>query len=679
MSGISALGLGSGLELSSLVEQLVEAQRAPLESRLDNKQGQFSARLSAYGLLRSAMSSFQSSLNSLSSSDQFFSQQTSTSDPSIISVSADKDAAAINTTIEVQALAKQHSLASQSFSSIDATIDPGDITIAFGTTDYVVGTDTYNSFTLNPTQASHTITVSAANNNTTLSGLRDYINENDFGVNANIVNDGSGYRLLLSSASTGADKSMEVTVSDMGSNLASFAFNSTATNMDQTVAAQDASLTIDGLSVTSDTNSISDAIEGLTLNLKKAEPGTDVSISVSQSSNAGKAGIEDFVDTYNNLMKTISDLSGYNTVTESGGILIGDSSVRTIQSSLRSLITTPGSELTGSIQSLADMGITTQLNGQLSIDSAALTAALENNPDGVASVFAPSTTATDDLVSLVSSTTDTVAGSYAVNITQIATRGTLNGASVLPADLSVSPVVVDANNDSLEIKVDGISANTVLIPQASYTDGDTLAAVIQSQINADTELLANDVSVLVTYDSVNQRFDISSSRYGSASKVEFVNVDTNTATTLGFSAGSGTDGVDVAGTINGVSATGSGQKLTSDAGSSQGLSLLIDGGATGDRGSVIFATGFTAALDSLITNMLEDDGLINAREDGLQASLDDISDQREDLELRMAAFEARMVAQFSAMDALVASLQTTSEFLGSQLASLPGAINNNRR
>ncbi len=679
MAGISALGIGSGLELSSLVDQLVAAQRAPVDNRLNTNQGKFNSQLSAFGLLRSSLASFQSAFSGLATQDNFFSQSVSSSDPNILTASASSNAAAINARIDVQAVAKSHSLASQTFSSIDATVDAGDITISFGTTDYDSGTDAYNSFTLNPLQATQTITVSAANSNNTLSGLRDHINDNDFGVKANIVNDGTGFRLLLSSDSTGLKNSLQVSVSDMGSNLASFAFNATATNMQQTVAAQDALFSIDGLAVSSDSNTITNAIDGLTINLQKASPGTEISLEVKKSTTAGKAAIEDFVDTYNNLLTTVRDLSGFNAVTETGGILIGDSSVRTIESSLRGLITSPISQLSGSVQALADLGITTQVTGKLSIDSSKLSAALSSDPAGVAAVFAPAGTPSDALVAFSGSTVDTQAGNYALTISQIATQGRLNAASVLPADFSVTPLVIDADNDSLVIKLDGITSDSILIPPGSYNNGDTLAAVIQSQINADAALKNDGVSALVSYDSINNRFDITSARYGSASKVELVNTDTNSAAQLGFAAGSGTDGVAVAGTINGQSATGSGQTLTSDVGASKGLAVNITGGAIGSRGSLVFSTGFIASLDAAISNMLEDDGLINAREDGLQTSLDDISAQREALELRMEPFEARLVAQFSAMDALVSSLQTTSNFLTSQLANLPGAFSRNSR
>jgi flagellar hook-associated protein 2 len=296
----------------------------------------------------------------------------------------------------------------------------------------------------------------------------------------------------------------------------------------------------------------------------------------------------------------------------------------------------------------------------------------------VAAVFASAATPSDSQVAFNASSSSTKAGSYEVNITQLASQGVVNGASVLPADFFAAPLVINSSNDSLTIKLDGISSNEVLIPLGSYNNGDTLAAVIQSQINADTALSAAGTSVVVTYDSANNRFDVTSARYGSASKVEFINVDTSSAADLGFAAGPGTDGVDVAGTINGLSATGNGQKLSSDLGDSNGLSLNITGGTTGARGTVDFSTGFVNALGRQMDSLLADNGLIDARENGLQSSIDDLGEQRTTLNSRMVTYEARLVAQFSAMDALVASLQTTGNFLSSQLANLPGAISLNR-
>ncbi|MBL4566796.1 MAG: flagellar filament capping protein FliD, partial [Porticoccus sp.] len=150
---------------------------------------------------------------------------------------------------------------------------------------------------------------------------------------------------------------------------------------------------------------------------------------------------------------------------------------------------------------------------------------------------------------------------------------------------------------------------------------------------------------------------------------------------LGLSVIAGTNGLDVTGTIGGVAALGSGQFLAGAVGSdAEGLKLLIQGGVTGDRGTVDFSRGIAHQLDALITNFLKADGALDSRTDGIQDRIEDIEDRRERLDFRMEALEARYRAQFNALDSLLAQLQTTGDFLTQQLAALPKAgslLNNN--
>ena len=196
---------------------------------------------------------------------------------------------------------------------------------------------------------------------------------------------------------------------------------------------------------------------------------------------------------------------------------------------------------------------------------------------------------------------------------------------------------------------------------------------MQAQINGDVNLKAAGVSVAVAYDSLNNRFDISSTRYGSVSKVIINSVDANSADDLGLAAGAGIDGVDVSGTINGFNATGNGQFLTSASGDSKGLALLISSGATGNRGSVSFSRGVAVTMNTLLDRFLETDGFLDNREDGLTRSQEDLVKARQALNVRMNSLEARLIAQFSALDSLVSRFQSTSSFLTQQLSNLPEA------
>jgi len=280
MATISAAGIGSGLDVSSILEQIVEAERVPTENRLNFKEASLQAELSAYGTLKGAVSTFQSSFGKLTSASLFNSNTVSVSNQDVLSASSSSIAKAGNYTVEVKSLAQSQTLASISFNNLDDVIGSGTLSFNFGTTVYdpgtnfVTGDDTYTSFTANPERSSESVVIDNSNN--TVTGIRDAINNADIGINATVVDDGSGFRLLISSDQQGINNSLQVTVNEGGlvaddtdtSGLSILAFNSVATNAEQTQTASDAELTVNGLTVFREENTISGAISGLVLNLK---------------------------------------------------------------------------------------------------------------------------------------------------------------------------------------------------------------------------------------------------------------------------------------------------------------------------------------------------------------------------------------------------------------------------
>jgi len=669
MASISSLGVGSGLDLSSIVSGLVEAERAPTENRLNFKQESITTKLSAFGALKSSLSLFQGTLSKVQSSSTFNTKNVSLSNDTVFSASVTTAADTGAYSVEVTDLAQSHSLASSAataFADINDVIGSGSMTIRFGTTT----TDPY-SFTQDTSKATEVINVSAANGNNTVSGLRDYINDNDFGVRASIINDGNGYRLTLTSESSGAANSMEISVSGDGdaddtdnSGLSQLAFNASAqTSMLQTVAAQDAALKINGLAITRETNVVTGAINGVTLNLNKDDVGNVVNLNISEDGGSVSAAIEEFVEGYNGLTEAINTLTKYDSASGESGLLIGDSTVRNISSQLRNLMTSTVAQLDGSIQSFADIGISTQLDGKLQIDSAKLNSAISTVPSEVEALFRAQGRPTDDSVGFVSSSEYTAPGSYSVVVNALATQGVYNATAL-------NNLTIDSNNDAFAIKVNGTASNAIILTQATYADGDELATHVQAQINADSALKTEGISVSVSFNGTG--LDITSSHYGSDSTVEFTSVDVNMLADFGFDIGSnGAAGTDISGTINGLAATGEGQILTSSSGNSSGLALLVDSGSTGFRGTVSYSQGIISSIDNLLNNYLQSDGLISTREEGLSDELEDINEQREKLNLRISGLEARLISQFATLDSLIAQFNNTSSFLTQQLANLP--------
>lgn len=669
MAGITSTGLGSGLDIKSLVSSLVTAEQTPATKRLDTQEAKLTAQISAYGNLKSAMSTFQSSLSGLKNLSAFQKLTAVSSDTTLITASAFSNADPGNYNLEVKQLAKSQTLASSPLSSATAAIGTGTLTIKFGTTSYVpdaitgLPTNVPNSFTQDGNKAALTLNIDSSNN--TLAGLSEAINKAKAGVTAAVVTDTSGSRLVLNSTESGASNSMEISVTDTGDNnntdtsgLSALAFNATTHNMSQHQTAQDAKLAINGLDITSSSNTVNTALKGLSLNLQQAQPGKIVTVGVSQNNDDITKAVEGFVKSFNELVTTASPLTGYDKTTQKGGVLQSDATLRSAMAQLRSELGNMGSGLTGSIKSLSDIGVTAQKDGTLSLNSAKLTSQLTSNRSGVTALFAVMGRPSNTNVSFTSSTSATKAGQYAIDITRIATQGVLNGGT--PTSLTVG-----AGNDTFAIKIDGIQSNTIALTQKTYASYADLATEMQSRINGDSAIKASGVSVGVTYDGTRMVF--TSKSYGAASQIE---INANTTTTLGLSIATGTNGQDVAGTIGGQATIGKGRELTATSGDAQGLKLIIGDDVIGAKGTVDFSRGLIEKLDRVMTNILDKTtGSFTSRTNDLQTGLAKITKDRTTLAKRMDALQTSLLARFNKMDSLVGQMQATSSYLAKQFSS----------
>jgi flagellar hook-associated protein 2 len=221
-------------------------------------------------------------------------------------------------------------------------------------------------------------------------------------------------------------------------------------------------------------------------------------------------------------------------------------------------------------------------------------------------------------------------------------------------------------NDQLNILVDGVAAS-ITLAAGNYASANALAAEVQTKLNGAGSLKVEGSSVVVSQSS--GILNITSARYGSTSSVSITGG--NGATDLMGAAPVSTAGADVAGTINGVGATGMGQTLAAAAGNaSEGLRLTINGGALGARGTVNFSRGYADQLNTLAANFLTSDGVIAGRTEGLNASIKNIDQRQDSFNQRLLTIEARYRAQFTALDTMLSSLNQSSAFLTQQLASL---------
>ncbi|KAB2843630.1 MAG: flagellar filament capping protein FliD [Burkholderiales bacterium] len=668
MANISSPGIGSNLDINGILTQLMAVERQPLQAIMRKEAG-LQAQLSAFGSLKSAVSTFQTAVNGVNSAARFRSLSASSADSSVFTATASSAAVVGSYAIKVTQLASNQSVYSGSFANTTDTVGTGTLTLQFGTYD-----SGGNTFTVNTAKAAQTITIGAANQS--LAGVRDAINAAGAGVTATIVNDGGGNRLVLSSNDSGAANGLKITVTDddgthtNASGLSQIAYDPTATagtgkNLTETQAAQNAKIKINGIDIEKSTNTISDAIEGVTLSLLKESATTAVNLSVSRNSAGISAAVKEMVDAYNTLNKALVDLTKYDANTKQAGLLIGDAALRTMQSDLRRTLGSALGTPSGSLSALGQIGVSFQRDGTLTIDSTKLNNAINNNFADLAGLFAATGAASDSLVKFDSSTSTTKPGQYALSVTQIATRGTLAGNAA--AGLTITTGV----NDTLSLTIDGVDA-TVTLAAGTYASATALAAEVQTRLNGVSALSSAGNSVAVSQSA--GVLTVSSNRYGSASTVALLSGGGSAANDLFGGGSTATAGLDVAGTIDGVSATGTGQYLTAAGGSSaEGLKIQVLGGALGARGTVTATQGFAYQLSQLATGFLASNGSLASRSDGINARIKLNQKQQEALNQRLINIEKRYRAQFTALDTMIARMNQTSNYLTQQLANLPGA------
>jgi flagellar hook-associated protein 2 len=389
---ITSQGVGSNLDIAGIVSRLMDIERLPLQ-RLEEKKTSYDARISALGSITSKLSALQSSLTGLKYGTSFLASNAQSSDTSLVKATGGSGAIAGNYSIEVSQLAQSQKLVAAGQADATAAIGSGTLTIDLGTIsggtfDDVTGTYSGASYSSNGS-GPFNIVIDSSNN--TLEGIRDAINDANIGVSATIVNDGDAtnpYRLVLSSSNSGADQSIKMSVTGDAS-LANLLDHDPAgvQNLSETITAQDAIFNVDGIDVTKSSNTVTDVIQGVTLELMGQTSGTPVTVSASQDTESVTDSIKAFIEAYNELQGEIKKLTDSGFSGNEVGALASDSATRQILASIRDELNTSVTGITGSYTTLSSIGVAFQKDGTLSLDETQLTTALQTDRNNVAELF----------------------------------------------------------------------------------------------------------------------------------------------------------------------------------------------------------------------------------------------------------------------------------------------------
>lgn len=378
----SLYAVGSGLDIPTLVAQLVAADRAPTENRINNQGTAATAKLSALSTIKSAMSNLQSALTTLNTNLSTPVFKSSVAEGAGFTASSTSTATAGSYEIEVVSLARGNKLTSTAFAS-DELVGAGSLQLSFGDTqlDVTVGADA------------------------TLSSVAREINRvaGGKGVTASVITSDSGQHLVLSATGTGAGNAVTLSASGDG-RLGELSWDGSAGGMQQTIAASQAQVKIDGQLRSGDSNTFTDLVEGMTISLTKETAGQSHKLSIETDSSLAKSSLQTFVSTYNATLTALKSTSSYNAETKTASALTGDSMVRSLQNQLRNIM---GSS---NVAELKALGITSAKDGSLTFSSSQFDNIQAEQPALAASVLGKDGSLSNSLKSLLEANLDSGKG-----------------------------------------------------------------------------------------------------------------------------------------------------------------------------------------------------------------------------------------------------------------------------
>lgn len=663
VSILNSMGANT-FDVNTISKTLAEADVSARRNILENNETKYNSQLTGYDTLGLAFDGFMSQISTLTDIANFQKKTVISSDSSVIDATVTGSPNNGSYQVEVQSLATSHTLASQT---------------EFASTSSVVGEGT---LTFNVGGAVTNIAIDATNN--TLSGIQQAVNDAGIGVNATVVNVGTGYKLMFSSAQSGAGNTIDVSITGDtdGNDTDAAGLSRLATaNMDETVAAQDATVVVNGLTITNSGNTIDGVIEGISLNLKSSDIGSTKTIEIQNDTADLSQAVQDFVDLYNALDEIFNNLGSSETdeEDETMGSLNGDSVLREVKYQIRNAMIESIPGLTGSVQSLADIGIKSELDGTLSLDTSMLNSAIANNPEAVGKLFSASATATDNQVTYMGSTDETLEGTFNLTVNTAASQAQIAGASIGVG----GDITIDGTNNVLKVAVDGNTTLDLQLTQGTYTRAD-LAKEMARVINNDSTVAGAGAKVAVEYDDATQTYTMTSNKYGSASSLELVSGSFLTSGVSGLGGTAQTTGTDVQGFLENTDGTlytfvGQGQDVTINSildGSPKGLELKIEGTTTGARGTVEFNRGYADRLGMLFDDMMDEDtGIIGNRMSNVQDRLDDVEEQKVKVDERYDALELKYRIQFGALQTLLSEMESTRQSLAAMLTSTNNSDN----
>jgi len=424
--------------------------------------------------------------------------------------------------------------------------------------------------------------------------------------------------------------------------------------VDEVSQAKDATFNFDGIPITRSSNTVSDVLSGVTIQLVNATNTPTTEFTVASDVNGIKSNIGAFVSAYNQLASTVGNLSSFDPDTLTGGPLFGDVTVQNVLNEITDSVTGQVPGLTGTKTLLSQIGITLDKTGQLNVSDADLTDAIQNNLQDVSRIFRAAGVASDSAVSFISATSSTknsASTGYQVNVSQVATQATVTAGTSHSVDTNPDSEVLTFSGAAF-----GTATRTLILSSNITLDG------IISQINADTTLKS-----ILTASKVGGNLALTAKNYGSGFSFSVSSSQAAAANNSGIGnvllAATGTD---IIGTINGESATGKGQLLTGSKGNANtdGLLIRVNSQITGTHGNLVFTQGL-AAQSKYVAQSFSDsiDGTLTKYASSLGDQVTDINAEIKAQQDRITDYETGLRTQFASMESAISQIKSAGNAL----------------
>lgn len=659
-------GIVSGFDTTGIIDSLLGFQQRQIDT-FNSRKAEVTTKQSSFKGIEAQLLTLQSSMGRLNraTNSVFDARVATSSNEDVLVATAGSGAISANYQLSVEQLATAHQIASQGFATTSDQIATGDVTFKVGD------------------RSEQTITIDSSNN--TLQGYVNAINEQVDDLNASIVFDQgtNSHRILLSSRHTGAANSITVTSAQdpLAGVLPDFSGPAVQPNLNAIVKLGSG---IGAISAEYESNTVDGLIENVTLELSKADPGSTINISIEPDTEAAQEAVESFVADFNSIIEFIEAQTRYNPDTEEASPLLGDRSASTIKNKLLTIVseTVSGSEL----GRLSEIGIDLNTQGKLGIDSDKLSKALRGELEGVESrdirkLFGLNGESTSSGIRFLGGSPRTQASKtpYQVDITQAAEQALVTGTNATAAS-----TVIDSSNNQFAITVDGIVSETLTLAEGTYTSSE-LAAHLESVINGSATLGVHDVTVGAETDG---RLSIRSEAYGSAAEIS--SLTGTAAAVLGFDGSESDSGQDVAGQfiVNGVTeiAKGTGRILLGNLDNENTadirleVTLKSDQLVAGPEADLTITQGITGRLNEYTKSVLDSEsGLLKTVNDTFESRIASIDKSIEQVEKLTESKRQYLIDEFTALESIINELQTTGNFISTQLTSLGNFSKNNKK